>query len=47
MLQVEDPALPSFDKRQDPEVLQDFMRDYTTREIEKLRAYEQVKGYRF
>ena len=50
MLQVEDPALPAFDKRQDPEALQDFMRDYTTRatrEIEELRAYEQVKGYRF
>ncbi|MEE3179478.1 MAG: hypothetical protein VX317_07325, partial [Verrucomicrobiota bacterium] len=50
MLQVKDPALPAFDKRQDPEALQDFMRDYTTRatrEIEELRAYEQVKGYRF
>jgi hypothetical protein len=50
MLRVEDPALPAFDGRQDPETLQDFMRDYTTRatrEIEELRAYEQVKGYRF
>ena len=50
MLQVEDPALPAFDERQDPEALQNFMRDYiarATREIEELRAYEQVKGYRF
>ena len=50
MLQVEDPALPAFDERQDPEALQNFMRDYiarATREIEELRAYERVKGYRF
>ena len=50
MLQVEDPALPAFDERHDPEALEAFMRSYTARAIrekEELRAYEQAKGYRF
>lgn len=50
MLELSDPALPAFDDRHDPQALQLFMKSYTdraTREIEELRSYEQVKGYRF
>ncbi|HBM78973.1 MAG TPA: hypothetical protein DD438_12760 [Verrucomicrobiales bacterium] len=50
MIRISDPALPAFNGRRDPRALQSFMKSYTdraTKEIEELRSYEEVKGYRF
>jgi N-sulfoglucosamine sulfohydrolase len=50
MVQVGDPALPAFDNRHQPEILEQFLQDYraqAAKEVETLIPYEKEKGYRF
>jgi N-sulfoglucosamine sulfohydrolase len=50
MAQHSDPALESFQHRNQPEALERFVQSYRTRagkEVQALRSYEKEKGYRF
>ena len=50
MVQVKDPALNAFDKRQQKEALESFVQEYrkrATKDVEALKPYEKANDYRF
>ena len=50
MAETADPALKAFDKRDQPEALDQFVEDYRSsaqKVKDALRSYEKRKGYRF
>lgn len=50
MIQVEDSAIHAFDHRDEPNVLEEYVRNYRERaakEVESLKAYEKEQGFRF